>query len=190
MLTYGTQQQEQLNIAAAVKQPSKLGYDHSSTYSPHCYAALHSASAYAGKYSDAINVELLQMATLLMRNLPNSMATHRKELIKFGWNHLKREESSNKYHAFLNVCHFLEAYQAPEKIVLQVISTKCVAFQRGQPEACFLTHAYANQSCVYRLCCLLLCNWVLHIHSILLTDKGQAWVLYKTVAWYCTRSLD
>ncbi|KAL0051806.1 hypothetical protein WJX82_002492 [Trebouxia sp. C0006] len=73
-----------------------------------------------GKYSDAINVELLQMATLLMRNLPNSMATHRKELIKFGWNHLKREESSNKYHAFLNVCHFLEAYQAPEKIVLQV----------------------------------------------------------------------
>ncbi len=64
------------------------------------------------------------MATLLMRNLPNSMAIHRKELIKFGWNHLKREESSNKYHAFLNVCHFLEAYQAPEKIVLQVIRAK------------------------------------------------------------------
>lgn len=77
----------------------------------------------AGKYSDAINMELLQLATLLMRNLPSSMATHRKELIKFGWNHLKREESSNKYHAFLNVCHFLEAYQAPEKIVLQASST-------------------------------------------------------------------
>ena len=77
------------------------------------------------------------MATLLMRNLPNSMATHRKELIKFGWNHLKREESSNKYHAFLNVCHFLEAYQAPEKIVLQVSCAKRVAFQRGQPGACF-----------------------------------------------------
>ena len=76
-------------------------------------------SVATGKYSDAINMELLQLATLLMRNLPSSMATHRKELIKFGWNHLKREESSNKYHAFLNVCHFLEAYQAPEKIVLQ-----------------------------------------------------------------------
>ena len=74
----------------------------------------------AAKDSDAINMELLQLATLLMRNLPKSMADHRKELIKFGWNHLKREESSNKYHAFLNVCHFLEAYQAPEKIVLQV----------------------------------------------------------------------
>lgn len=78
-----------------------------------------------GKYSDAINMELLQLATLLMRNLPSSMATHRKELIKFGWNHLKREESSNKYHAFLNVCHFLEAYQAPEKIVLQASFVTC-----------------------------------------------------------------
>ena len=81
----------------------------------------------SGKYSDAINMELLQLATLMMRNLPSSMATHRKELIKFGWNHLKREESSNKYHAFLNVCHFLEAYQAPEKIVLQASCTQfCV----------------------------------------------------------------
>ena len=79
----------------------------------------------SGKYSDAINMELLQLATLMMRNLPSSMATHRKELIKFGWNHLKREESSNKYHAFLNVCHFLEAYQAPEKIVLQA---SCMQF--------------------------------------------------------------
>ena len=74
----------------------------------------------AAKYSDAVNMELLQLATLLMRNLPSIMAIHRKELIKFGWNHLKREDSSNKYHAFLNVCYFLEAYQAPEKIVLQV----------------------------------------------------------------------
>lgn len=65
-------------------------------------------------------MELLQLATLLMRNLPKIMEIHRKELIKFGWNHLKREDSSNKYHAFLNVCYFLEAYQAPEKIVLQV----------------------------------------------------------------------
>ena len=81
----------------------------------------------AGKYSDAINMELLQLATLLMRNMPSSMATHRKELIKFGWNHLKREESSNKYHAFLNVCHFLEAYQAPEKIVLQASSISLVS---------------------------------------------------------------
>lgn len=91
----------------------------------------------AAKYSDAINMELLQLATLLMRNLPSIMAIHRKELIKFGWNHLKREDSSNKYHAFLNVCYFLEAYQAPEKIVLQVSQTpflccSCMLLKTGR----------------------------------------------------------
>ncbi|KAK9855808.1 hypothetical protein WJX84_006870 [Apatococcus fuscideae] len=48
------------------------------------------------------------------------MVKHKRELIKFGWNHLKRDDSACKFYAFLNVCHFLEAYQAPEKIVLQV----------------------------------------------------------------------
>ncbi|KAH9611581.1 hypothetical protein KSS87_004438 [Heliosperma pusillum] len=50
----------------------------------------------------------------------SDLVHHRKELIKFGWNHLKREDSASKQWAFVNVCHFLEAYQAPEKIILQV----------------------------------------------------------------------
>ncbi len=65
-------------------------------------------------------MELLQLATLLIRRAPQQLVQHRKELIKFGWNHLKRDDSAAKYYAFLNVCHFLDAYQAPEKIVLQV----------------------------------------------------------------------
>ncbi len=64
-------------------------------------------------------MELLQLATLLIRRAPGQLVQHRKELIKFGWNHLKRDDSAAKYYAFLNVCHFLDAYQAPEKIVLQ-----------------------------------------------------------------------
>ena len=64
-------------------------------------------------------MELLQLATLLIRRAPQQLVQHRKELIKFGWNHLKRDDSAAKYYAFLNVCHFLDAYQAPEKIVLQ-----------------------------------------------------------------------
>lgn len=67
-------------------------------------------------------MELLQLATLLIRRAPQQLVQHRKELIKFGWNHLKRDDSAAKYYAFLNVCHFLDAYQAPEKIVLQVRS--------------------------------------------------------------------
>ena len=78
------------------------------------------SAPFAGCYGDEMKMELLQLATLLIQRAPKDLVTHRKELIKFGWNHLKRDDSAAKYYAFLNVCHFLEAYQAPEKIVLQV----------------------------------------------------------------------
>jgi transformation/transcription domain-associated protein len=72
------------------------------------------------KYSDCLRIELLNLATLLIKHIPERLVNHRKELIKFGWNHLKRDESTCKYYAFINVCQFLDAYQAPEKIILQV----------------------------------------------------------------------
>jgi transformation/transcription domain-associated protein len=71
-------------------------------------------------YDEPLRIELLQLATLLLKYLQSDLVHHRKELIKFGWNHLKREDSASKQWAFVNVCHFLEAYQAPEKIILQV----------------------------------------------------------------------
>ncbi|CAI9110926.1 OLC1v1011036C1 [Oldenlandia corymbosa var. corymbosa] len=71
-------------------------------------------------YDEPLRIELLQLATLLLKYLQADLVHHRKELIKFGWNHLKREDSASKQWAFVNVCHFLEAYQAPEKIILQV----------------------------------------------------------------------
>nr|XP_019701767.1 transformation/transcription domain-associated protein isoform X2 [Elaeis guineensis] len=72
------------------------------------------------EYDEPLRIELLQLATLLLKYLQSDLVHHRKELIKFGWNHLKREDNSSKQWAFVNVCHFLEAYQAPEKIILQV----------------------------------------------------------------------
>ncbi|KAM7263761.1 hypothetical protein ACFE04_001444 [Oxalis oulophora] len=74
----------------------------------------------SSEYDEPLRIELLQLATLLLKYLQNDLVSHRKELIKFGWNHLKREDSASKQWAFVNVCHFLEAYQAPEKIILQV----------------------------------------------------------------------
>ncbi|EPS71616.1 hypothetical protein M569_03143, partial [Genlisea aurea] len=74
----------------------------------------------SAEYDEPLRIELLQLATLLLKYLQNDLVNHRKELIKFGWNHLKREDSASKQWAFVNVCHFLEAYQAPEKIILQV----------------------------------------------------------------------
>jgi len=74
----------------------------------------------SAEYDEPLRIELLQLATLLLKYLQTDLVHHRKELIKFGWNHLKREDNSSKQWAFVNVCHFLEAYQAPEKIILQV----------------------------------------------------------------------
>ncbi|XVE82488.1 hypothetical protein DITRI_Ditri16bG0008800 [Diplodiscus trichospermus] len=74
----------------------------------------------SAEYDEPLRIELLQLATLLLKYLQGDLVNHRKELIKFGWNHLKREDSASKQWAFVNVCHFLEAYQAPEKIILQV----------------------------------------------------------------------
>jgi len=83
-------------------------------------------------FNEQFRVQLLQLATLLIRCLPDDLVKHRKELIKFGWNHLKREDRASKQFAFVNVCYFLEAYQAPEKIILQVF----VALLRAcQPDA-------------------------------------------------------
>ncbi|XP_010436242.1 PREDICTED: probable transcription-associated protein 1, partial [Camelina sativa] len=72
------------------------------------------------EYDEPLRIELLQLATLLLKYLQSDLVDHRKELIKFGWNHLKRDDSASKQWAFVNVCHFLDAYQAPEKIILQV----------------------------------------------------------------------
>ncbi len=41
-------------------------------------------------------------------------------MIKFAWAHLKSEDATAKHCAYVLVCHFIEAYETPHKIVLQV----------------------------------------------------------------------
>lgn len=71
-------------------------------------------------HDEPLSAELLQLATLLLKYMPVELSRYRKEVIKFGWNHLKREDSVAKQWAFVNVSRFIEAYQAPDKIILQV----------------------------------------------------------------------
>jgi transformation/transcription domain-associated protein len=47
---------------------------------------------------------------------------HRKDLIKFAWNHLKAEDATTKHWAYANVCRFISAYDTPPKIILQVLT--------------------------------------------------------------------
>lgn len=71
-------------------------------------------------YDEELKTRLLQLACCLIRTAAPLLQEHRKELLSFGWNHLKRDGSSCKYHAFLAVARFLVAFHAPEKITLQV----------------------------------------------------------------------
>ncbi|RWW80518.1 hypothetical protein BHE74_00011125, partial [Ensete ventricosum] len=57
----------------------------------------------SAEYDEPLRIELLQLATLLLKYLQNDLVQHRKELIKFGWNHLKREDNSSKQWAFVNM---------------------------------------------------------------------------------------
>lgn len=84
------------------------------------------------KYDEALHIELLQLATLLIRHLKNQLVSHRKELIKFAWDRLKRDETTSKQWAYVNVCRFIEAYDAPHKIILQVYVALLRAFQPEQ----------------------------------------------------------
>jgi transformation/transcription domain-associated protein len=85
-----------------------------------------------GPSDEALSIELLQLATLLVRFMPNELVEHRKELIKFAWNHLKSEDTTSRQCAYVLVCRFIEAYDTPPKIILQVYVALLRAFQ---PEA-------------------------------------------------------
>eukprot|EP00798_Chlamydomonas_sp_ICE-L_P011533 gene11533-34245_t len=70
--------------------------------------------------NESLRVEMLSLGTLLMKHgAAELLSNHRKELIKFGWNYLKKEDSLTKSHAFLNVAYFLKVFPTPEKIVHQ-----------------------------------------------------------------------
>ncbi len=89
----------------------------------------------AATYGEALQAGLLQLAGSLIRLAQPQLIEHRKELLSFGWNHLKRDGSSCKYHAFLAVARFLVAFHAPEKITLQVRLHACssLSFQVHLP---------------------------------------------------------
>jgi transformation/transcription domain-associated protein len=87
-------------------------------------------------YEEALNIELLQLAALLVRFMPAELVEHRKELIKFAWNHLKSEDMTTRQCAYVLVCRFIEAYETPPKIVLQVYVALLRAFQVSSTVFC------------------------------------------------------
>ena len=80
-------------------------------------------------YDEALRIELLKLATLLIEHVADQLVEHRKELIKFAWNHLKSEDTQSKQCAYVNVCRFIQVYDTPPKIILQVYVALLRTFQ-------------------------------------------------------------
>ena len=77
-------------------------------------------SSASNKATEKLLVELLKLATLLVEFMSSELTVHRKNLIKFAWNHLKSKDALSKNWAYINVCRFIAMYETPPKIILQV----------------------------------------------------------------------
>ena len=76
-----------------------------------------------GAKGGGMGVELLQFAMLFVKYMPESpvIASNRKNLIRFAWQHLKSEDTTTKMSVYTLLCHFIVAYQdTPLKIIIQV----------------------------------------------------------------------
>jgi transformation/transcription domain-associated protein len=81
---------------------------------------------------DALSIELLNLAALLVTHMKSRLVDLRKELIKFAWIFLKADDCTTKHCAYKLVCHFIKAFDTPPKIILQVYVSLLRAYQ---PEA-------------------------------------------------------
>ena len=70
--------------------------------------------------SEELLIQLLKFGTMMMEYMSEALTVHRKDLIKFAWNHLKSSDSITKNWAYVNVCRFISMYETPPKIILQV----------------------------------------------------------------------
>ncbi|KAL4095775.1 hypothetical protein PRIC1_009146 [Phytophthora ramorum] len=75
---------------------------------------------YPPETMQSLRIELLKLGTLLIQHMSKYVTDHRKEVIKFAWNHLKAHDLTSKLWAYVNVCRFISVYDTPPKIVLQV----------------------------------------------------------------------
>ena len=58
--------------------------------------------------SEELRTELLNLSTMFIHYLAPELMDHRKNLIKFAWQHLKSDDAFAKHGAYVNVCRFIE----------------------------------------------------------------------------------
>lgn len=78
---------------------------------------------------EALRVELLQMSTLMMKRASHLIANDRSDIIKFGWVNIKIDDITVTQAAYVLIATFLERYESPGRIVLQIYAALLRAHQ-------------------------------------------------------------
>ena len=86
--------------------------------------------------NEELLIQLLRLGTLMIEFMADGLTGHRKDLIKFAWNHLKSDDNTTKNWAYVNVCRFISVYETPPKIILQVYVALLRAYKTDRALVC------------------------------------------------------
>jgi len=81
------------------------------------------------KLDDSLKIELLQFTTLLVQYVPQIICNYRKDIIKLEWNLIKVDDLTCKQTAYVALARFIEAFETPGKIVVQIFAALLRAHQ-------------------------------------------------------------
>jgi len=71
---------------------------------------------------DHSRMEMLQFTSFILKYHPIAVVEQKKDIIMFAWLHIRLEDVINKFAAFCVVAYFINAYETPAKIAIQVYS--------------------------------------------------------------------
>lgn len=78
---------------------------------------------------DHARMELLQTTAFLLKYHHSMLQDARKDIIKFGWNYIRLDDIINKYAAYVLIAYFINHYETPSKIAMQVYGALLRAHQ-------------------------------------------------------------
>lgn len=73
------------------------------------------------KVEESYKIEIIQLATLIVRYLPHKLNPYLKDIMKFAYSHLKSEDTT-KYCGAILSSYFIEKFETPEKVIVQVLT--------------------------------------------------------------------
>lgn len=88
--------------------------------------------------TEALQVQLLQLSTLLISNCSRDLIEYRKLIVKYAGNHILTEDTASQQWAYVNICTFFNVYTMPSDVILQVRLSFSLVHDRISLCACWI----------------------------------------------------